>query len=463
MTTRIQHPPLPWGTTPNVRVRRSARLLLLMLVLLVLLPFSAPFVVVVVPQPRRTSSSSTPLLRLGPLVSRRSGSSSTLEDDGGPVLLAAVYDTIAAGQIAVVPQFLSATDITPLRHDAQHLFMDQQYSTDALAGYGSKGKFDPKKDRSVLKLPQWKNPQLGNAHLRHHQLGQLMHRVRTDLATNLQRPGLTHGIAASNRYGGALGSTEISYTRFGPGASLKKHVDEHHEEFKGVAGWSQPTRRSISWLLYLQAPDWIPARDGGQLHCYQRAVPPIVGTRVGCTTTGDVQIGWLTSRSSSTSSSSSSRGEIPVYLDAKNHDHGDCAMYYLELPHSQSPQLPTRIYITKPFKTNPIMYMAGSEKIVQHVLIQDTTVARRFRLIEPAKANFEAFLHQTKSNAQNKNNGEYELLDVDPYGGTLVLFDSVTLPHEVLPTTNNRERWACSGWYHEDQQPPPSSATTLAS
>ena len=129
MTTRIQHPPLPWGTTPNVRVRRSARLLLLMLVLLVLVPFSAPFVVVVVPQPRRTSSSSTPLLRLGPLVSRRSGSSSTLEDDGGPVLPAAVYDTIAAGQIAVIPNFLTATDITPLRHDAQQLWTTQQYST----------------------------------------------------------------------------------------------------------------------------------------------------------------------------------------------------------------------------------------------------------------------------------------------------------------------------------------------
>ena len=115
------------------------------------------------------------------------------------------------------------------------------------------------------------------------------------------------------------------------------------------------------------------------------------------------------------------------------------------------------------------MYMAGSEKIVQHVLIQDTTVARRFRLIEPAKANFEEFFQKYNSNNNNNNNAkknqneEYELLDVDPYGGTLVLFDSVTLPHEVLPTTNNRERWACSGWYHEDQQPPPSSATKLAS
>ena len=46
---------------------------------------------------------------------------------------------------------------------------------------------------------------------------------------------------------------------------------------------------------------------------------------------------------------------------------------------------------------------------------------------------------------------EEELQDVDPLGGTLVLFDSVSLPHEVL-ATQNRERWACSGWYHEDQQ-----------
>jgi Rps23 Pro-64 3,4-dihydroxylase Tpa1-like proline 4-hydroxylase len=48
-----------------------------------------------------------------------------------------------------------------------------------------------------------------------------------------------------------------------------------------------------------------------------------------------------------------------------------------------------------------------------------------------------------------------ELLeDIDPMGGTLVVFDSVTLPHEVL-ATKNRERWAASGWMHEDQQPGP--------
>ena len=38
--------------------------------------------------------------------------------------------------------------------------------------------------------------------------------------------------------------------------------------------------------------------------------------------------------------------------------------------------------------------------------------------------------------------------DVLPRGGTLVLFDSVTLPHEVLATVG-RERFAASGWFHE--------------
>ena len=44
---------------------------------------------------------------------------------------------------------------------------------------------------------------------------------------------------------------EFSYTRFAPGASLARHVDEHHEETKGTEGWRAPTRRSVTWLVYL--------------------------------------------------------------------------------------------------------------------------------------------------------------------------------------------------------------------
>ena len=39
--------------------------------------------------------------------------------------------------------------------------------------------------------------------------------------------------------------------------------------------------------------------------------------------------------------------------------------------------------------------------------------------------------------------------DIIPKGGTLVLFDSASVEHEVLPT--DRERWAVVGWFLEDE------------
>jgi len=264
-----------------------------------------------------------------------------------------------------------------------------------------------------------------------------MSSVRQELATNLNRPQLAATNSASvNKYG--VGSTEISYTRFGPGAFLKRHVDEHHEELKGRDGWMQPSRRSISWLIYLNEPDWNPTTDGGKLRCFERTRRPV--GRIGATTNGDLQIGWLTTATPAV--------EIPIYLDAKNHDHGECAMYLIEDNERRS-------YITKPFRTNPILYVAGSEQLVKKILIESPDVASRFRLIEPPKSKLndimkgdDAYLGQGEP---PRNIMEEELEDVDPLGGTLVLFDSVSLPHEVL-ATRNKERWACSGWYHEDQQ-----------
>jgi hypothetical protein len=50
--------------------------------------------------------------------------------------------------------------------------------------------------------------------------------------------------------------------------------------------------------------------------------------------------------------------------------------------------------------------------------------------------------------------GELAVSEVSPAGGTLVLFDSVAVPHEVLPTRRGT-RWAVAGWMHEPQQPFP--------
>jgi Rps23 Pro-64 3,4-dihydroxylase Tpa1-like proline 4-hydroxylase len=153
----------------------------------------------------------------------------------------------------------------------------------ALASYGTSGNFDPARDRAVLKLQQWQDQGIGDWSVRK-SFGNRMQNLRQDLAHNLNRPGLLLGNSVK-KYG--EGSTEISYTRFGPGAFLKRHVDEHHEELKGKAGWSKPTRRSLSWLIYLNE-DWDANKHGGCLRCFERTASSsrIIGARG----SGDLQV-----------------------------------------------------------------------------------------------------------------------------------------------------------------------------
>ena len=388
------------------------------------------------------------------------------------------YDAIQQGQIAIIPNFIPPQQIASLKLDAQNLWNQQFYATDALASYGTSlgTKFNPARDRAVLKLSQWKDPSLGTYDTRY-QLGARMAALRADLAYHLDRPHLNSGLAvqsATTRSSSATtttattastttntfgyGSTEISYTRFGPGAFLKRHVDEHHEELKDTAGWSQPTRRSVSWLIYLNDSDWDEVKDGGQLRCYPRtstAVPSssqtittattTTTTRVGARPNGDLQLAWLRP-------SPLDPIERPVFLDARRPDN-KCAMYYINTntnTNAAETMTTTREqYITPDFESHPILYLAGGEALVKQILLE-RHVADRFYFIEPPKSRVSDLL--SVWNVNNNNNDEV-LADVTPAGGTLVLFDSVALPHEVMPT-KRRERWATSGWFHEDQQPP---------
>jgi Rps23 Pro-64 3,4-dihydroxylase Tpa1-like proline 4-hydroxylase len=384
-----------------------------------------------------------------------------------------VYESIQNGQIAVIPDFCSPQDLAVWQRDAHDLYDNGYFVTDALATYGKSGLFDPSKDRAVLKLGQWKNPTLGD-HDARLALGRRLSAVRSDFATHLERPGLVqqrqgtfpiHGAvadasstalsASSAVYG--LGSTEISYTRFGPGASLARHVDEHCEELKHVAGWAQPTRRSLSWLLYLNNK-WNADLHGGCLRCFERSTDS--SHAVGSRQNGDLQIGWLRP----------SLGDAvsrPVFLDAQygatindslkngRYDHS-CAMY-IDDPR----QLKTttgigsknnRLYITKSFPAHPTLFVTGGELLIRSVLFSEggEEYARRFYYIEPPKSAVTEWWQSSVARRSTRNNEE-RAMEVPPVAGTLVVFDSVALPHEVLPTTT-RERWAVSGWMHEDQQ-----------
>ena len=234
---------------------------------------------------------------------------------------------------------------------------------------------------------------------------------------------------------------KISYTRFGPGAYLQRHIDEHHEELKGPAGWSTPTRRSLSWLIYFNE-QWNVDRSGGALRCYERAVQP-PSHRVGARGTGDLQIGWLRA-------TMDDPVERPVFLNAQywgdsSTGGANCALFVDDSTDSTGIR-----YISKPFHANPTLFVAGSEYLVQQLWMKRRDDAPRFHLLEPPKSRITDWWTALVSKNGAKNEEECPV-EVPPLAGTLVVFDSVSLPHEVLPTVD-RERWAASGWMHEDQQ-----------
>mmetsp|Transcript_16348 Transcript_16348/g.24741 ORF Transcript_16348/g.24741 Transcript_16348/m.24741 type:complete len:380 (+) Transcript_16348:59-1198(+) len=349
-----------------------------------------------------------------------------------------VLETIDRGDIAVLPNFVSPSEVSRWRTDAINLHRDGEFIVDALAGYGKKkkdAKFDPAKDRAVLPayIPSQKkagpfvSASLGDASGRQ-ALTQTIANLRHELAVGLQRPGVDALPDGPNNH-------EISFTRFGPGANLARHVDEHHEELKGRAGWAKPTRRSLSWLIYLNEDDWSADTDGGCLRTYERTTPSSnkVGSR-----NGDLQIAWLVP-------TPDDRKERPVFLDGRRND-GKCALYI------DSDDGERRIYLTRDFDKDPYLFLSG-DMFVQNLLIADKSLKRRFHYIEQPQSAASEFLLSKQDPGETVN-------DVPPIGGTLVLFDSVTLPHEVLPTTQ-RERWAASGWFHEAQQRPSNNPIIL--
>jgi hypothetical protein len=384
--------------------------------------------------------------------------------------------TIEGGGIAIISDFLPPSAVSRLRRDAYKLYLDGNFIVDSLAGYVSKdghrdkSKFDPAKDRAVLpsyvpsknRSGPFVDRNLGDVDARM-LLANTVGGLRRDLARALDRPGL---IALSYDEFAGVDGHELSYTRFGPGASLARHVDEHHEEVKGKSGWSRPTRRSLSWLVYLNENDWDVKVDGGELctHGRLRKTPKDGGGVVDVTVgggpvgshDGDLQIGWL-------APSSTDDMERPVFLDGRRGGvPGRCALYVVgggddEMMSSTMKTTTTstrkgkRLYLTKEFESDPYLFLT-SDFFVRNLLIRDHELGKRFRYIEPPRGKL-------SSNLFGVGNGE-ERVDVAPMGGTLVVFDSVALPHEVLPSLT-RERWAASGWFHERQQPAPDGSSRI--
>jgi len=284
---------------------------------------------------------------------------------------------------------------------------------------------------------------------------------------------------AGTALGRSLICAEQYYSIHRGGAFLPRHMDEKHEELKGDRGWATSHRRSLSWLVYLSSDDVV----GGAFRGYFRDLAE--GSHGVGIHDGNIQVGWL-ARGDGVSTSRIGASE-PVFLDAwvqasspptgllvlsrsfaqatdgkeavardggvlqvpdgvdvLSAGHPLSALYRVRQTGERewlSAGFDARACLTSP----PHPYRGGSPgsstgalwKWLQGALAQQLPPALRDRF-----SSTEAVPHE--------GGAPMRVVDVNPVGGTLVMFDAVALPHEVLPTMAG-ERVAIAGWLHEEQ------------
>ena len=274
---------------------------------------------------------------------------------------------------------------------------------------------------------------------------------------------------------------EMYYSLSPIGSNLPRHQDERHEDTKGDKGWINDTRRSISWLIYLN-DDWgenandgsrKPSGRGGELRAFCRNCCSDVNIRCG-TNEGDLQVGWLPIRKTGESAGDSIEFE-PIFLDSwvktpidEKDDKNDeyervkwrplSALYRMKRNYSteidyhkdandedddrtiyNGDSVPQKEYLSKPFGPDSPTWPSDID-------------------LEPAEFVKALALQLCNPDFQERFLGTedigdhgIDIVDFMPSAGTLVLFDSVTVPHEVLEVKDG-ERLAIAGWFHEEQQ-----------
>jgi len=208
-------------------------------------------------------------------------------------------------------------------------------------------------------------------------------------------------------------------------------MDERHEETKGPRGWMLPSRRSVSWLIYLSDADI----QGGELRSFVKKNFNSNEQEVG-SHSGNLQVGWLDVDEYSTVPAYMNSWYRPPGIGSKNVEPF-CILYTIIDGKEQ--------YISKPW-INSMDASFADFITAQKQLSQDlgfftsTSFSRGFKLLEDRQV-WDAGLAPPGSVVE----------DVAPKRGSLVMFDSATVPHEVL-TVKVGVRPALAGWFHEQTQ-----------
>ena len=419
---------------------------------------------------------------------------------------------IRKGEIYVQENFLNPAQVALLRNDiAQLQEQMQQYSTESTttesgpktftpSGLSNRVAGDRNKFGSSDRLTCTITQDLFQGE-------KALSRMRHVVEGKMEGLKLQLQAALSSERSLKLELAEMYYSISSRGSHLPRHQDERHEETKGNKAWINDTRRSISWLIYLNEDGWqgtktstrntsVEFQDdvhekghdsadqglkrvgyGGELRAYVRKCCAKQGMQCG-SHDGNIQVGWLRIESSPLSSSSSSsraRDRIeyePIFLDcwvktrvvqSKQEEGGEyyndsfewqamSALYRIRTErasldtkdecnsnsHLHLLQHDVREYLSLPFGPNSPSWPLDAN-------LEPTDFASALAL------QFTKHDHKRRFVGVEDVTSECEIVDVLPTGGTLVLFDSVAIPHKVLEVLEGN-RLAIAGWYHEKQQ-----------
>jgi len=367
---------------------------------------------------------------------RRAVETAALALDGGgsgdPLLPKGTVEQLESGRAVVVPNWISLRECEELRSDIKQCFEGGHFSNFILSrnpNQADKAANDRwimnSYSKSTKKDGPFADPTVGNFAVRQNFKAR-MASVKAYLSRELQdRPTLSADI---------VGSHEMEYLRYGAGALLQRHTDEHHVELQRPNGSRLPkkpnaTRRSVTWMVYVN-DDWNGETDGGHLRLHERA--KAAAARVG-SRGQDLQIGWL--------KATSTDGEQPVFLDPLNEGppNENCVVYVVDDSTGAKRRLSS-----KPF-ANAALYLGGGDNLARKLMVEDPEDAKRFHLVDAPKSAVSSFLPPAGDAGED---GGERIRDIEPKAGTLVMFDSVCVPHEVMLT--KKERYGIQGWFHEE-------------
>jgi hypothetical protein len=359
------------------------------------------------------------------------------------------FSPIARGGIFTARALLPTDLVARLRADAKALDAAGAFVPSGLSSAGHKAPFGPN-DRLVRTL----TPDVEGDREARRQFDRHLHELRR---------------AAGAVLGRTLTCAEQYYSIHRSGAVLQRHMDEKHEELKGGRGWQLHYRRSVSWLFYLSDE-----HTGGEFRgfcpCVADDAPPVGAHE------GNVQVGWLAATdrgscadaSDAVSSGRAGAGRIacspaerlePVFMDSWL--HGSMTPSGKPPPQQQSsvatptPGQPLSA-LYRVLGTGERDWLTG--KFDAHAMpppsedvLSPSSRAGAIQLELPAELRSRYSALQL---VPHKGGPPICVVDVAPVGGTMVLFDSVAVPHEVLSTTSG-ERVAMAGWFHEAHHPAP--------